>query len=89
MNGILLNMVRSMLAHANAPMKLWGEAILWAAYVYNCTPHRHIGGETPFKRLYGSTPDITKLKVFGCDVWYHVPDERGASWNQDSSVEYL
>ena len=76
MNGVLLNMVRSMLAHARSSLKMWGEAMLYAAYVYNSTPHRHIKSQTPFTRLTGKTSDITKLHVFGCDAWYHVPEEK-------------
>jgi len=30
----------------------------------------------PFERLFGRTPDISHLRVFGCVSYVHVPDGR-------------
>jgi Reverse transcriptase (RNA-dependent DNA polymerase)/Integrase core domain len=79
MNQTQFNLVRSMLAHASAPPQLWGEALLWAATVYNNTPQATIGGEVPAQRLYGhNLVDLKKFRVFGCDAYVYIDnDKRG------------
>ncbi|KAK2978854.1 hypothetical protein RJ640_010424 [Escallonia rubra] len=43
-----------------------GEAALTAVYTINRVPSPTIGNQTPYDRLYGSSPDYSMLKVFGC-----------------------
>jgi hypothetical protein len=75
MNQTQFCMVRSMLAHADAPTQLWGEALLWAAMVYNNTPQTVIGGDLPSRRLYGhASMDLKRFRVFGCDAYVYIDD---------------
>jgi hypothetical protein len=39
LNYTLAGMIRTVLKQANLPPQLWGEAALYAAHVYNLTPH--------------------------------------------------
>ena len=73
-----MEMTRAMLIQAGAHVSLWGEAIQVAAFVHNCTIQQ-IGDRTatPSQILFGTIPDFSKLRVFGCDVWHTLPhDER-------------
>lgn len=65
-----MNKVRCLLAKAQLPHSLWGEACLTAAYLYNRTPHSGLQFKTPYEMKYGKTPDISNIKTFGSITFY-------------------
>ncbi|KAL7280494.1 hypothetical protein ACG7TL_005426 [Trametes sanguinea] len=67
--------VRTMLADSRLPEYLWGEALMCATYTKNLTASMRQGGKTPYERFYGTIPDISHLRVFGCLAWVKVPDD--------------
>ena len=78
LNQTLMLMVRSMLTGCNAPLALWGEALAYAAIVYNRTPLRVIDGVSPHEKLHGVKPDLSKLHVFGSNCFHRVVDAHRA-----------
>ena len=46
-NRTLLDMVRSMMEHANLPISFWGDALLTATYILNRVPSNSVS-ETPY-----------------------------------------
>ena len=70
LNQTLIRLIRSMLVGASAPSKLWGEALTYAAEVYNRTPLRVIDKVSPYEKLFGKLPDTSKLHTFGSNAWY-------------------
>ena len=76
MGRTLMEMARSMLYHANLPQKFWAEAISTAAYLRNRCPTSSFKGATPYERWFGVKPDVEHLRVFGCNVYVHIPDEK-------------
>ena len=62
MNRTLVEMARSMIAHARLSNSYWAEAIATAAYIRNRVP------------TSARKPDISNLKVFGCMAYAHIPD---------------
>ena len=76
MNRTLMEMARSMLYHANLEKELWAEAVSTAAYLRNRSPTSSFKGETPYSRWYKVKPDVGHLRVFGSDVYVHIPDEK-------------
>ncbi len=74
MNQTLILLVRSMLAECSAPTQLWGEAVVLATQIYNITPLRVLNHDTPHQRLTGQQPDQSKIRVFGCNAFYALPD---------------
>jgi hypothetical protein len=74
-NQTLLKLARSMLTECAAPIQLWGDAITYASYVYNHTPLKVIGLVAPIQMLTGQQPDLTKIRVFGCNAFYALPDK--------------
>ncbi|GJT06742.1 retrovirus-related pol polyprotein from transposon TNT 1-94 [Tanacetum coccineum] len=61
----LIETTISFLLPADIPSVFWGEAVLTAMYVINRIPTAHNSGLSPFKRLYGTLPDYSSLRVFG------------------------
>ena len=41
-NRTLLDMVRSMMAHASLPISFWGDALLTATYILNRVPTKSV-----------------------------------------------
>jgi hypothetical protein len=79
-NGLHGNMIRSVLSHSGARPQLWGEAATHCCYVHNRTPiigrhnvDRSKAVTTPYEGLNGRAPDISKLRVFGCNAHIVIP----------------
>ncbi len=78
MNRTLMESVRSMLADSGLPQKFWAEALSTAVYLRNRSPTKSLPESTPFEKWSGEKPDVSHLRVFGCNAYSHVPrDERG------------
>jgi len=78
MNRTLMESVRSMLADSALPQKFWAEALSTAVYLKNRSPTKSLSKTTPFEAWSEEKPDVSHLRVFGCNAYSHVPrDERG------------
>ena len=65
-NGVMES-AQSMLAHAGLPHCYWAEAVSTTAF-------EKVG--TPYERWYERKPNISKLRVFGCMAYAHIPDSQ-------------
>lgn len=65
----ILKRARTMLIHANLPHRLWPEAISAACYITNRLPTKALDGMTPYKAWHGHKPDLSNLRVYGCDAY--------------------
>ena len=78
LNRTLVEVSRSMLLDAKLSHSFWAEAVATAVYLRNRCPTKAVDGMTPYEAWYGEKPNVEHLRVFGCDVYAHVPkDERG------------
>ena len=69
-------MAQSMLLDAKLPKKFWAEAVSTAIYLKNRSPSKVLN-MTPFEAWHGKKPKVSHLRVFGSDLYAHVPrDER-------------
>ena len=75
MNRTIIEKARTMLLEACLSESFWAEAVNTAVYLHNRSPTRSLEGKTPFEAWNGVRPDLSHLKVFGCDAYLHVPDE--------------
>ena len=87
-NRTLVESARSQMYGRKVPLELWGFAMQCAAYVQNrATPSA--SKVTPFELWFKKIPDIHHLKVFGCLVHVHVPDEKRRKLDPKSVVAMM
>nr|GFA66651.1 retrovirus-related Pol polyprotein from transposon TNT 1-94 [Tanacetum cinerariifolium] len=68
-NHTLIEVARTMLIYAQAPLFLWAEAVATACYTQNRSIVRLRHGKTPYELLHNKLPDLSFLYVFGA-LWY-------------------
>ena len=64
---------RPLLLHANLPTDMWGHAVLHAASLLRLRPTL-LNTQTPQEILSGRPPDVSHIRVFGCQAWIPLPD---------------
>ncbi|GJR10326.1 retrovirus-related pol polyprotein from transposon TNT 1-94 [Tanacetum coccineum] len=69
----IVKTTRSFLLLADVPSVFWGEADLTVTYVINRIPTSHNSALSPFEKLYGTLPDYSSLRVFGCTCFVLKP----------------
>lgn len=78
-NRTLIEKARTMIMESKMSKSFWSEAVLAAVYTANRSPSRALKESrvncTPAELWYGKKPDISNLRVFGCDAYAHVPKE--------------
>ena len=85
LNWTLENMIRTMLIAAKLPESMWGEALLAATYLLNRSPTNAIQEKkTPAELWCGSKPDLKKLRVFGCQRFDWIPDQKRSKLKKKS-----
>ena len=61
---------RTMLGGAKLSYGFWGEAVNTAAYLKNRTITKALPlSKTPYEVFYGTKPDVSHLRVFGCTAY--------------------
>ena len=53
-----------------------GWAINCTNYIVNHTPTNVLQGITPKEAWSKIKPDVSHFRVFGCEAWAHIPDEK-------------
>jgi hypothetical protein len=76
MNITLMDKARSILNGARLAQELWEEAVDTAKYLVNMSPSSVLVEMTPHEVWSGKNPSVSHLKVFGCDAFVHVPNEK-------------
>ena len=68
---------QALLADAGLPMSFWLDAVLTRQYLVNRLPTSTLPADTtPFELIHnGRKPDLSHLRVWGCDCYVAVPDE--------------
>ena len=51
------------------PLRFWDVAFQTACFLINRLPSKTIGNDTPITKLFGTQPDYSFLKTFGCACW--------------------
>ena len=78
LNRTLVEVSRSMLFDAKLSHSYWAEAVSTAVYLRKRCPTKAVDGVTPYEAWYGEKSTVEHLRVFGCDLYAHVPkDKRG------------
>ena len=67
-NWTIQEKARTALIDAGLPNTLWAEALNTAVYLANRSPSGSMA-ITPYKALYGTPPDLSNLRIFGCTAY--------------------
>ena len=77
LNRTLLEKVRCMLSQAKLHKRFWAEALNYACHILNRLPSTTLSGKTPIELWSGKVAqDYERLRVFGCDAYYHVKESK-------------
>jgi transposase InsO family protein len=68
-NQTVVAMARALLKQRGMPARFWGEAVMTAVYILNCSPTKTLNGMTPYVAWHGRKPAVGHLRVFGCLVY--------------------
>ncbi|GBL73934.1 Retrovirus-related Pol polyprotein from transposon TNT 1-94 [Araneus ventricosus] len=74
MNRTLFDKARAMLYDSKLPKSCWGYAIQAAAFLHNRIACTSINDHTPYELKYSTKPDLSKIRIFGCDAYVKVAD---------------
>ena len=68
---------QALLADSGLPMSFWLDAVLTRQYLVNRLPTSTLPSNiTPFESMMGGhKPDLSHLRVWGCDCYVAIPDE--------------
>jgi len=75
-----MEMVRCMLS--NLPKFLWGEVMSTPIYTLNRHSTKTIQSKTPFEAWSGRKPNISHLRVFGCEAFSFIVSEKKKKLDQ-------
>jgi hypothetical protein len=59
------------------PAIFWGEAVVMAVYILNCSPTKALNGRTLYEAWHGRKPAVSHLRVFGCLAFSKEPGHIG------------
>jgi hypothetical protein len=65
-NQTVVEMVRALLKQRGMPTVFWGEAVVIAIYILNCSPTKALNGKMPYEAWHGRKPAVSHLRIFGC-----------------------
>jgi hypothetical protein len=75
-NRSLKEMASCMLHAKSLPQRLWAEALNYATYIQNRSPHRSVKDKTPYEAWSGLKPEGTHFRIFGSLAWAQIPSEK-------------
>jgi hypothetical protein len=59
-------MARALLKQREMSAVFWGEAVVTAIYILNCSPTKALNGRAPYETWHGRKPAVSHLRVFAC-----------------------
>jgi len=75
-NRTIMEFTRNMILAQGLELEFWGEAANTAVYIKNRCPTKSFDPKTPQEAWSGRKPYVSHLRIFGCKVFAHVPDEK-------------
>src|SRR5436853_6107718 len=67
-NRTLLDMVRSVMSHAELPSSFWGYSLLTATFTLNRVPSKSVQ-KTPYEIWTGRRPSMSFMRIWGCQAY--------------------
>ena len=69
-------MANCMIQSKGLSLQYWDEAINCANYIFNRTPTKFLQGIIVEEAWSKIKPYLSHFRVFGCEAWAHIPDEK-------------
>ncbi|GKV37327.1 hypothetical protein SLEP1_g45367 [Rubroshorea leprosula] len=89
-NRHILEVVRTLLSTSHAPPNFWVEAAFTTIYLINRIPSEVLHNTSPYYSLHKCHPDYSRLHVFGCVCFVHLPShERTKLSNQAAMCVFV
>jgi hypothetical protein len=68
--------IQTLLADAKLPLSFWGDAAITTQYLRNRLSTSTLPTDTtPFEVMHGSKPDLSHLRIWGCQCFPAIPPE--------------
>ena len=83
---VLCNVARTNMIASGLTGKFWARAIFYAADIINIQ-YRADLKMSPYQKLFGSQPDVSKCQPFGVECWLYVREEQRQDRKFDSRGE--
>ena len=74
-NRTVAEKLRSLMTESGLPKKLWPIGLQTVIYLKNRSPTEALDGVTPIEACNNEVPDLSKLRIFGCTAYVHIPKE--------------
>ena len=88
-NRTLVEAARTTLIAKKLPKYLWAEAINSCVYVLNRTRKVKNSEKTPYELWFKKKPEIHHLRIFGAEVYAHIPRQRRLKWDPKAKIGIL
>jgi hypothetical protein len=75
-NRTIMDKAESMRHLAGLPGSWWEFAVDLAGHVYNRTPVKWLGWQTPYEPVHHEKPDISYIQVLGCGAYVWLPENK-------------
>jgi hypothetical protein len=75
-NKTICEVAKEMMFDQDLPNSLWAEPTSTSMYIQNSCPHAIVKDKTPKEVFSGIKPEVGNLRIFGCLVYIHVPNEK-------------
>lgn len=72
----IVESARTMIHSKKMDKKFWAEAVNTAVHVLNRTGTSTVAEKSPYELWYNKQPKIDHLRIFGTEVFVHVPKEK-------------
>ena len=72
-NRTIMEIAESLRIQADLPPQFWSLFVFHAIYLLNRRPHAALSGKTPFEAWWSRKPNLSHLRVPGCDAWALTP----------------
>ena len=84
LNVTLINATKALLNDVKLSHYFWEDAINTANFIHNLLPHKEINNKIPYEIICNSKFDYSKLKVFGCKVFFFIPKKFSSKFDNNT-----
>lgn len=88
-NRTIIEAARTLLFAKKLSTKLWTEAVNTAVHVLNKIGPSIVKGIAPYELWHGKPPDISYLRVFGEEIFTHIPKEKRRKGDHKAEQGFL